>query len=83
MCAVRDEIDPIEDIVSLIDDAISPEAPALVREGKIIKEGYSEEVDRLRIDMEGGSGAMARIEASERERTGIKTLRVRYNRVFG
>ena len=83
LCAVRDEIDPLEDIVSLIDDAISPEAPALVREGKIIKEGYSEEVDRLRIDMEGGSGAMARIEASERERTGIKTLRVRYNRVFG
>lgn len=83
LSTVRDNINTLDDIVKLIDDAISIDAPVLVREGKIIKKGYSEEVDRLRDDMEGGSGAMAEIEARERERTGIKTLRVKYNRVFG
>lgn len=83
LCRLRDGIDTLEDMVNLIDSAISEDAPVLVREGKIIKEGYSEEVDRLRRDMDGGSGAIAEIEAKERERTGIKTLRVRYNRVFG
>ena len=80
---LRESIDTLDGVVSLIDDAISTEAPVIVREGKIIKEGYSEEVDRLRDDMAGGSGAIAEIEARERERTGIKTLRVRYNRIFG
>ena len=83
LCGIRDSIDTLEDITSLIDDAISEEAPALVREGKIIKKGYSKEVDSLRDDMSGGSGAIAEIEARERERTGIKTLRVRYNKIFG
>ncbi|MBO4433357.1 MAG: DNA mismatch repair protein MutS [Clostridia bacterium] len=83
LCSVRDSIDTLDDITSLIDDAISLDAPAIVREGKIIKEGYSKEVDSLRDDMNGGSGAIAEIEARERERTGIKTLRVRYNKIFG
>lgn len=83
LCNLRESIDTLDEAVSLISDSIDPEAPVLVREGKIIKKGYSEEVDRLRDDMSGGSGAIAEIEARERERTGIKTLRVRYNKIFG
>ena len=83
LSSIRDDIDTLENIVSLIDDAINPEAPTLVREGKIIKKGYSEEIDTLRQDMSGASTAMTTIENRERERTGIKTLKVKYNRVFG
>ena len=83
LVSVRDDIDTLESIVSLIDDAISPDAPVVVREGKIIKKGYSAEVDRLRLDMSGASTLMTEIENRERERTGIKTLKVKYNRVFG
>lgn len=80
---IHNEIDTLSEIVSLIDSAISPNAPVLVREGKIIKDGYSEEIDTLRKDMNGGSDAIVTIETRERERTGIKTLKVRYNKVFG
>ena len=83
LTGIRDDIDTLEGIVSLIDDAIKTDAPVVVREGKIIKDGYSEEVDRLRLDMSGASTLMTEIENRERERTGIKTLRVKYNRVFG
>ena len=83
LCSVRESIDTLDGITALIDEAISIDAPAVVREGKIIKDGYSSEVDELRRDMSGGSGAIAEIEARERERTGIKTLRVRYNKIFG
>ena len=80
---IRDDIAPLDDIVNLIDCAIDEEATVNVREGGILKEGYSAEVDSLRRDMKGGSGAMLEIEKRERERTGIKTLRVKYNRIFG
>ena len=80
---IYNEIDTLEDIVSLIDSAINPEAPATVREGNLIKDGYSELVDTLRHDMNSGTGVLAEIEAREKERTGIKNLRVRYNKVFG
>ncbi len=77
------DIDTLEEIAELIDSAISEDAPATVREGRIIKKGYNEQVDMLRDDMEGGTSHLAEIEARERERTGIKNLRVRYNKVFG
>ncbi len=80
---IREDIDTIDEIVALIDAAINPEAPAIVREGKIIKKGYSAEVDALRDDMNGGTNRLIDIEQRERERTGIKNLRVRYNKVFG
>ncbi len=80
---VYDQIDTLDDIVSLIDDAISEDAPATVREGRIIKSGYNAQVDQLRDDMDGGTSYLAEIESRERERTGIKNLRVRYNKVFG
>ncbi len=80
---VHDEIDTADDIVKLIDDSINPEAPFTLREGNIIKKGYSAEVDLLRHDMTSGTDYLADIEARERERTGIKNLRVRFNKVFG
>ena len=81
--SIYNEIDTLDEIIELIDAAISEDAPATVREGKIIKKGYSEQVDMLREDMDGGTSHLAEIEARERERTGIKNLRVRYNKVFG
>lgn len=80
---IFNQIDTAEDIVSLIDSAIDENAPATVKEGRIIKEGYNKEVDLLRNDMNNGTDYLAEMEARERERTGIKTLRVRYNKVFG
>ncbi len=80
---LRGEIDPLEDVCSLIDSAIEDEPPFSVREGGLIRRGYSEELDSLRDDMDNGSSLTARIEARERERTGIPKLKVGYNRVFG
>ena len=77
------EIDPLEDLCELIDRAIVEDPPITVREGGIIREGYNAELDALRGDMTDGKGFIARIEAQEKERTGIRTLKVGYNRVFG
>ena len=80
---IYSDIDTLDEIVELIDSAISEDAPATVREGRIIKVGYNAELDRLRGDMDGGTSCLSDIEIRERERTGIKNLRVRYNKVFG
>ena len=80
---INANIDTLEDIKSLIDDAISREAPAIVREGNIIRDGYNSEVDELRLIVNNGTDYITSIETRERERTGIKNLRVRYNKVFG
>ena len=80
---IYNDIDTLDEIAELIDNAINEDAPATVREGKIIKKGFNEQVDILRDDMDGGTSHLAEIEARERERTGIKNLRVRYNKVFG
>ncbi len=80
---IYNDIDTLEDIRSLIDSAIDVNAPLTLREGGIIKDGYNEIVDTLRHDMNGGTSILAEIEAKEKERTGIKNLRVRYNKVFG
>lgn len=76
-------IDPLEDILSLINASINEEAPLVVREGGIIKEGYNENVDELRRAKTDGKKWLAELEATDRERTGIKNLRIKYNRVFG
>jgi len=78
-----DELDDLSDLRNLIDRAIVDEPPFTVREGGIIRAGYSEEVDRLKDIMNGGKGSLSAIETGEKERTGIKNLRVGYNRVFG
>ncbi len=76
-------IDELTDCADLIENTIVDEPPLTIREGGIIRKGASEEADRLRDIMEGGSGTIAAIEASEREKTGIRTLKIGYNRVFG
>lgn len=77
------DIDSLEDIRSLLTAAIEDDPPFSVREGKMIRKGYCAELDELRVDMQDGTGIIARIEAEEKEKTGIKTLKVGYNRVFG
>lgn len=80
---IYSDIDTLEDIAELIDSAIDDDPPFSVREGGLIRKGYSEEVDLLRGDMNSGTSFLSEIENRERERTGIKNLRVRYNKVFG
>ena len=77
------ELDTLEDICSEINRAICEEPPFSIREGGMIAEGYDEEVDRLRSIMADGQGWVDRVAAEEKERTGIRTLKVGYNKVFG
>ena len=76
-------IDDLHDCADLIENTIVDEPPLTIREGGIIRKGANADADRLRDIMEGGSGTIAAIEASEREKTGIRTLKVGFNRVFG
>ena len=76
-------IDDLSDCADLIENTIVDEPPLTIREGGIIRKGANADADRLRDIMEGGSGTIAAIEASEREKTGIRTLKVGFNRVFG
>ena len=78
-----DHLDPLEDLCSLIFAAICEEPPIAMKEGGIIREGYNEEVDRLRQAKTEGKDWLAKLEEEEREKTGIKNLRIRYNKVFG
>ena len=80
---VEEELDALEDVHALISKAIVDEPPMIVREGGIIKEGYNEEVDKLRQAKTEGKNWLAQLEEQERERTGIKNLRIKYNKVFG
>ena len=86
-CALADEIkadfDCLEDLYELIESSVQEEPPISVREGDIIKDGYNEEVDRLRSAKTQGKSWLADVEAKEREKTGIKNLRIKYNKVFG
>ena len=76
-------LDPLEDICKLIDDAITDNPPLAMKEGGIIKDGYNEDVDTLRKAKSEGKNWLAKLEEDERERTGIKNLRIKYNKVFG
>ena len=76
-------LDSLLDIHSLIDGGIVEEPPLAVKEGGIIKDGYREEVDKLRKAKTEGKTWLAELEAKERENTGIKNLKVKFNRVFG
>ena len=77
------ELDPLQDIFRLIGDAIVEEPPITVREGGIIKDGYNQEADKLRHAKTEGKNWLAELEAKEKEKTGIKTLKVKFNKVFG
>ena len=76
-------IDTMEELAQTIEDTIEEKPPLTIREGGIIRKGANEEADRLRDIMAGGAGTIAAIEAEEKEKTGIRTLKVSYNRVFG
>ena len=76
-------IDPLSNLYKLIDDAIYDNPPVGLHEGYLIKEGYNEELDELKSLRTNGKDFIAKFEAEEREKTGIKTLKVGYNRVFG
>ncbi len=80
---INDDIGEHREIYDLIEAAIVDDPPAALKDGNVIREGYNAEVDSLRIDKKDGAGFIARIEAEERERTGIKTLKIKYNKVFG
>ena len=80
---IYDELDTLEDIFKLIDKAIVDDPPFSVREGGMIKQGYSPEADSLIQAKNKGSEWIKELEKDEKEKTGIKTLRINYNRVFG
>ena len=80
---INKNIDLLEDIYTLIDNSIVDEPPFTVREGGMIKKGYSEELDIVSGDMNDSNQILAQIEAEQRELTGIPKLKVGYNRVFG
>lgn len=77
------DLDPLEDLCSLISSAIMEEPAMTLKEGGIIREGYNEEVDRLRNAKTDGKSWLAQLEAKEREQTGIKNLKIKFNKVFG
>ena len=77
------QLDPMPELQARLEAAIDPEAPMSVKDGGIIKEGYNAELDELRAISDNGRGYIAAMEARERERTGIKNLKIGYNRVFG
>lgn len=83
LLALKNAIDPLADVAGLIHHSVSEDPPLSVREGGIIKTGYHEEVDKLRKAGREGKGWIAALESKERERTGIKSLKIGFNKVFG
>lgn len=80
---LSEAIDPLEECAQRIESTIVDDPPLTIREGGIIRRGANADADRLRDLMEGGASTIAAIEASEKEATGIRTLKVGFNRVFG
>ena len=83
MQKIYEKLDPLEDIYQLIDSAIVDDPPIVLRVGGIIKEGYNAQADELRKAKTDGKTWLAGLEEREKEQTGIKNLRVKYNKVFG
>lgn len=83
MTGVEKDIDGLEDIYQLIRESIEEEPPITIREGGMIKDGFDETIDMLRSAKRDGKKWLADLEEQDRERTGIKNLRIKYNKVFG
>jgi len=83
LCRVREELDELSDVVQIIENAIDEDPPASINEPGIIKAGYSGELDELRAIRHSGKGYIASLEARERQKTGIQSLKVKFNQVFG
>lgn len=77
------DLEPLDDLVTLIEQAINEEAPLAITEGNVIKDGFNDQLDQYRLAMRNGKQWLAELEVSEREATGIKNLKVGFNRVFG
>ena len=80
---INEDMDPLTDITSLIRNSITDDPPLAQKDGGIIREGYNENVDKFRRSRTDGKKWLSELEARERERTGIKSLKIKYNRVFG
>ncbi|MBR6028736.1 MAG: DNA mismatch repair protein MutS [Clostridia bacterium] len=80
---LRDQMNPLDDLRALLEKAISPDAPITITEGGLIRDGYSPLLDEYRAAATGGKQWILEMEQREREATGIRNLRVQYNRVFG
>ena len=80
---IFEDMDPLEDVTDLIKRAITDEPPLAQKDGGIIREGYNADVDKYRRSRTDGKKWLAELEAREKERTGIKTLKIKYSRVFG
>lgn len=78
-----EQLDTLDELYELIERSITEEPPLTFHDGGILKEGYNEEVDRLRKAKTDGKSWLADLEAKEREKTGIKNLKIKYNKVFG
>jgi len=83
MRELYEELDVLEDIQRKIDQTIQEDPPISIRDGDIIKDGFHEDVDRFRQAKTEGKSWLAKVEAEEREKTGIKNLKIKYNKVFG
>lgn len=80
---IRDQLDPLEDAVALIESSIADDPPASANDPGIVRDGYSPELDELRAIRRSGKGYIASLEARERQKTGIQSLKVKFNQVFG
>ena len=80
---IQNDIDLLEDVLSLIENSICEDPPFTVREGGMIKDGFNAELDSLRDIVVNGKGYIAKVQTDEQEKTGIKKLKIGYNRVFG
>ena len=80
---INQEIDPLNEVCNIIEKAICEDPPFNIKEGGLIKWGYSEELDALKDSIKDGKSWISGLESAERERTGIRNLKVGYNRVFG
>ena len=76
-------LDTMEDVCTLLNDSLADEPPIGLKDGGILKEGYNEDVDRLRVASRDGKSLIMNLEAQEKEKSGIRTMKVGYNRVFG
>ena len=83
MIRIHDELNPLEELTDLLDRAIHPDAPVIITEGGIIREAYSQILDEYREAQTSGKQWILDLEAREREETGIRNLRIQYNKVFG
>ena len=83
LAKIAEELDPLEDLYELLEASIVDDPPIAIKEGGIIKDGYDEEIDELKRAKTDGKQWLAQLEEREKEATGIKKLRIKYNKVFG